>query len=357
MNAKPSVERGTQEHQAMLRAQAQVLLQQANAQAEDLQAVLSRLGNTAHYAQLSGALSHVNGVISELRQALSGGITSLRSSDLASLRQAVQAAAAAAQSAETAAVGRAGSDMAVAAAQVPAAAAETRKEVESLSRDLYDGHLFEPYLHFGSKEDEAEFRQREAERKHYIEEQLARHTPEGDLNSSSGMIGEMLDQHAHGAGDSPEFAGRWQTLAEKAQKQRAAMHAAGQSTEEYDRNVREAARRFLHDEAHLPDAEIEQKLKGETDPLRVVEPYLKNGHAARLMEETVKDARIVSRRGEKDKAGPAKAVVKEGAVASLADAAKVDGLTLDDVKLGSDPAPALAVPSAGAKKSASRVTD
>ena len=355
MNAKPSVERGAQEHQAMLRAQAQVLLQQASAQAEDLQAVLSRLGNSAHYAQLSGALSHVNGVISELRQALSGGITSLHSSDLASLRQAVQAAAAAAQSAETAAVGRTGSDMAVAAAQVPAAAAETRKEVESLSRDLYDGHLFEPYLHFSSKEDEAEFRQREAERKRYIDEQLARHTPEGDLNSSSGMIGEMLDQHAHGAGDSPEFAGRWQTLVDKAQKQRAAMHAAGQSTDEYDRNVREAARRFLHDEAHLPDAEIEQKLKGETDPLRVVQPYLHGNQEGRSLEWKAERARHADANAKTAMAG--KAIVKQGAVASLADAARIDGLTLDDVKLGSDPAPAPAVPSAGTRKSGARVTD
>ena len=36
---------------------------------------------------------------------------------------------------------------------------------------------------------------------------------------------------------------------------------------------------------------------------------------------------------------------------------EVDGLTLDDVKLGSDPAPALAVPAAGARKGASRVND
>jgi hypothetical protein len=248
MNSRHSSdERDQSNGQAMLRAQAQVLLQQASAQAVELQASLHSLrDNAAQYAPLSRALSAVDRVISELTQALAGPVTSLRPSDLAMLHQAVRAAVASAKAAETAAAAdQSGSQITGAAAQVTAAAAETRKEVETLSRDLYDGHLFEPYLRFSSKDDEEAFRRRQAERKRYIEEQLARHTPEGNYNAGTKMVGEMLDQRDHGADKSPEFAGRFNQLTSKLDQQRAATISAHQSTHEGDANLLEAVRGSL----------------------------------------------------------------------------------------------------------------
>jgi hypothetical protein len=98
----------------------------------------------------------------------------------------------------------------------------------------------------------------------------------------------MLDAHAHGAGDSPEWQPRWNELTETIERQRAAMKAAGQSTEEYDRNIKKDVRRFLKDEQHLSDSEIDARLAGAADPLDVVKPYLKGDKDARMLEENLR---------------------------------------------------------------------
>jgi hypothetical protein len=168
----------------------------------------------------------------------------------------------------------AGATMAgVGARNVAAASAATRQEVRSLSDDVFEKRIFDPYLRFSSAEDEAAFRMREAAARRYVREQLARGTPEGDLNAAGGMQGYMLDANAHGAGTSPEFTSRWNALAAATGKQHAAMQAAGQSTAEYDRNVTASARRFLKAKG-LSDAEIDKRLAASADPLDAVKPFL-----------------------------------------------------------------------------------
>ena len=158
---------------------------------------------------------------------------------------------------------------------------ETRHEVQSLQHDIFDRHLFDRYLKFSSPEDEEEFRKREAATKQYVDAQLAKGTPEGNLNAAGGLQGQMLDLHAHGAGDSPDFLPRWNALVDKTERQRAAMHAAGQSTEEYDHHVKDSVRRFLKDEGKLSDAEIDKRLAASANPLDAVKPYITSDSAAR----------------------------------------------------------------------------
>ena len=165
-----------------------------------------------------------------------------------------------------------------------ATSAESRSEVQSLSHDVFTDHLFDAYLRFSSPQDEADFHKRSAEAQKYIDRQLARHTPEGDLNADGGMIGEMLDLHAHGAGSSPDFMPRWNSLVEKAERQRAAMRANGQSTDEFDRNLKDSVRRFLKAKG-LSDAEIDQRLAATDDPLKLVKPYMANDDASRKLED------------------------------------------------------------------------
>ncbi|KAJ8134275.1 hypothetical protein OY671_012512, partial [Metschnikowia pulcherrima] len=57
---------------------------------------------------------------------------------------------------------------------------------------------------FASAEDERAYRQREAERRSYIEAEQAKGTPEGNLNAAGATVGQMADAKAHGAGG-PEF--------------------------------------------------------------------------------------------------------------------------------------------------------
>jgi hypothetical protein len=149
---------------------------------------------------------------------------------------------------------------------VATAAAATRSEVQTDVRDVFDRKIFDPYLQFSSRQDEDEFRKREAEAKRYIEAQLAKKTPEGDLNAAGGMQGYLLDAHAHGAGASPEFKRKWDAIAEKTARQRDAMRAAGQSTREYDEHVNDAVRRYLRTKG-LSESEISARIAGAAHPI------------------------------------------------------------------------------------------
>jgi hypothetical protein len=160
-----------------------------------------------------------------------------------------------------------------------------------LSADLFERHLFEKSLRFASPEDEAEYRRREAEARRYIEEQLARHTPEGELNAGGALVGQMLDAHDHGAGADPGFMPRWNKLVETIQKQRAALRAEGRSTEEFDRNLVAAVRHSLKAKG-LTDAEIDARLAASADPLDAVKPYLATEKDARGLIESASRATV-----------------------------------------------------------------
>jgi hypothetical protein len=254
-----------------LRAQAALLLSQARAQAISIrQALEAASANAPLHTRLAAAAAQISAAISELSQALSSPAFPLRAADLMALGDIVHSGEASALVSEATALAGAG---AARTAEIAAASADTRGEVQSLAHDMFDQHIFDPYLRFSSSEDEAEFRRREGEARAYINAQLARHTPEGDLNAGGGMIGTMLDANAHGAGASPQFMPHWNALVDKIQRQHAAMRAAGQSTAEFDSHVTASVRRFLKAKG-LSDAEIDQRLRASADPLDAVKPFL-----------------------------------------------------------------------------------
>ena len=258
----------------MLRAKAAVLFDHARSQSAAIQrAMASVQHDPALHARLAAAAAQMAGVAETLSHALGASSFALHAVDLAALEGAVQSGETGTLVTEATA-SQAAAAAATLKAQVMAASAGTRQEVQTLSHDLFERRVFDPYLHFSSSEDEAGFRQREADARSYIHDQLALGTPEGNLNAAGGAQGYLLDAHVHGAGDSPDFLPKWNALAETTQRQHAAMRAAGQSTAKYDRRMAAAARQLLRREKHLSDAEIDRILAGHADPLEAVKEVL-----------------------------------------------------------------------------------
>jgi hypothetical protein len=265
-----------------LRAQAALLLSQARGLSADiLRALGAASGDSGLHSRLAAAAAQISGVASALSQALTSSVFPLRAADLMALESVVHSgetstllAEASAQAATSAAHAR----------NLATASVAARQEVRNLSHDLFEQRIFEPYLHFSSPDDEAEFRKHQAEDKKYINEQLARGTPEGDLNASGGLIGSMLDANVHGAGDSPDFMPRWNALVDKTQHLRAAVQAAGQSTDEFDRHVTASVRGFLKAKG-LSDAEIDKRLAAAANPLDAVKPFLDSARDSKALEQ------------------------------------------------------------------------
>jgi hypothetical protein len=265
-----------------LRAQAALLLSQARAQSMEIQWVLSTLtGENPLKSRLASAAAHVADVASTLAQALGSSSFPLHGADLMALGDIVHSGEASALVNE--ATAQAGTTT-TPTAMLTDASADTRREVQSLEHDMFDRKIFDPYLHFSSPADEAAYRQHQAEDQKYVDAQLARHTPEGDLNAGGGMIDSMLNADAHGAGDSPEFMPRWNALVDKTMHQHAAMRAAGQSTAEFDNRLMASVRSFLKAKG-LSDTEIDQRLAGSANPLDAVEPFLKNDRDSQSLLE------------------------------------------------------------------------
>jgi hypothetical protein len=263
----------------MLRAQAAVLLSQANAQSLSLRRAITAVpGNSPLHARLADAASRMDSAVSELAGALSSSSFSLRTSDLIALEGIVQSGEASTLAGEAAAESETASKVAVATAS-----AATRHDVENLSGELFDQHLFDRYLHFSSSQDEEAFHKRTAATKQYVTAQLARNTAEGNLNAGGGMVDYMLDAHAHGAGASPDFLPRWNRLVDDVTRQHLAMKAAGQSTEEFDRNLVASVRHFLKAKG-LSDTEIDRRLAGHADPLEAVKPFIGDDRGSRDLE-------------------------------------------------------------------------
>jgi hypothetical protein len=265
-----------------LRDQAEVLLSQARTQIADIQRALGAVvGDSMLQSRLAAVAAQISGAAGGLSQALNAPGHALRQADLIALEGAVHSSEAAALLTE--ATARAG----VSAGQMQdfaASSAATRQEAQSLSHDLFERRIFDPYLHFGSAEDEASYRAREAERQRLIAEDLAHHTPDGDLHAAVREAGQMADAGSHGANVSPDFGPRWQHLVETIHRQRAAMQAAGRSTEDADRLLRAELRRSLQD---LSPAQLQRVLSAD-DPLTAATPFLAKAQVTRL-EERLQD--------------------------------------------------------------------
>ncbi len=173
--------------------------------------------------------------LNALRDQLVGG-----AKDLPALRANVTAVVAAIHayaSDARAAAASASVASSAAQAQLQQVDAIARANVGSLTHDIFERRIFDPYLHFATKEDEEAYRHRGEDAKRYIDQQLAQHTPQGDLNASAATVAHLNDAEAHGAGAYPGF----QELKSKAegdyQSLRAAMKAAGYSTVDADRRL------------------------------------------------------------------------------------------------------------------------
>jgi len=109
------------------------------------------------------------------------------------------------------------------AVEIMEASAAARRSVDSFIHDFYETKKFEPYLSFSSPEDEKAYRDREAQRRTYIENEHAKGTPQGDLNASNAAIAQMHDAGAHGADKSPEFQDRLDSMEKARDDLRGAM--------------------------------------------------------------------------------------------------------------------------------------
>jgi hypothetical protein len=220
-------------------------------------------------AQLESASGRARGAVSQIADAMRAG--NLDAASLASLSAAlnigVDASAVAIEAAQ-------GSRAVAARVQLAAASVESHTTVQRMTVDLFGRHEFDADVARHTHGAELEtFKRREAEDKEYIREQLAHGTPEGDLNASGRMQGYMLDANAHGAGDNPDFLKKWNELKEKTDRLRQSIRAAGKSTEEYDKYIREEVVSFLKGKG-LSDQQINEALAKNENPLDAVKPYL-----------------------------------------------------------------------------------
>jgi hypothetical protein len=128
-----------------LRAEAAAMLEQARNQLAEVQKALSSLGgDSAAHARLSAAADRLSAIVSQLTQAVNSHTFPLRGADLIAIASAVQSGEAHAVLAEVSSTHTETS--AALAANVAAASAQTRTETESLARDVFDRHVFDPYL-------------------------------------------------------------------------------------------------------------------------------------------------------------------------------------------------------------------
>lgn len=160
-------------------------------------------GDAGALSQAEGQLQRLSGLQQRLEHAGPGALAAIRAEVVAS----VAASQASSQLARTSAAMAQAAEVAL-----HTASAAAHREVSALAHDFYDKKIFDPYLRFSSEEDEQAYRKREAEREQYIRDQLAKGTPDGNLNAARVMKEQMGDAGAHGADASPDFQNRLDAL-------------------------------------------------------------------------------------------------------------------------------------------------
>ena len=143
-------------------------------------------------------------------------------------------------------------------------------------------------LTFASPADEADYRKREDERRHYIAAQDAKHTPAGDLNASGAGVGQLVDAKAHGA-QGPEFDKQWTALVTTTEKLREQVRASGGSTKEFDDHLRNDLRQIMKSKG-LTNAEIDARFAANPDPLEAAKAYVASGTDIGAIEQVAKRA-------------------------------------------------------------------
>lgn len=154
-------------------------------------------GDAGATGQISAQQQVLSGLLQRLHQASGAALTGLR----AEAGAMVAATQAIAQQTRQSGQSAHAADM-----QLHKAEAHARQVTEEAARDLFERRIFDPYLRFGSAEEEAAYRKREAEREAAITKALDEGTPEGTLRANRLAIDQMKDAGAHGAAQSPEYA-------------------------------------------------------------------------------------------------------------------------------------------------------
>ena len=259
--------------QASLRAE---LLDQLLASQSAIEAALADFAGADPTVreQLRAQLSTISGLRQQIGTASIATLNSLQTQVMALAGIASAAANEAQASAQTGSSSPMG--MALYASNV-------RQEVNAVMAGMKD---FDRYLQFDPGDTEADYRQREAERRAYIAAQQAKHTPEGDLNASGAAIGQMADAKAHGAGDSPEFQQRWDKLVTSTEVLRAEIVRNGGSTKEFDERLRNEMRRVLKSKG-LSDAQIDAQFAAHPDnPLEAAKAYVSERDLETIVRST-----------------------------------------------------------------------
>lgn len=222
-------------------------------------------------AELSRRFITIPGAVSDQLKTLASlerHIGSASPAELANLRSEVAASIAATASAVQDGKSAIADAVAASSLGLAGSAAAARQEVTNAMANM---RQFDAYLHFSSAEDEAEYHRREAERRAYIEAELAKGTPQGALNANGAAIGQMLDAGAHGASDSPEFQNQLSRLTGTYRGTAAAIRAGGGSTTEADQRLANDVRETLRRRGKS-DAEIDAMFAANGgDPLKVAE--------------------------------------------------------------------------------------
>ena len=162
-----------------------------------------------------------------------------------------------------------------------------RHEIEAMGKHLFTDRIFDQWLQFDSAQEQEEHerrrKMREAEAQYYTQSGK----PEDALRAIGTMQGQMLDDAAHGATNSPEFERKWNELLEMQQRQVQAMKDMGRSTKDIDDQIRATLRKELQRINKLSAEQIEQVM-GSDDPMAAAKAYLSQDREsiARLEQAT-----------------------------------------------------------------------
>jgi hypothetical protein len=195
---------------------------------------------------------------------------------LITLRGDIAAAVARAQ-AVTQAQGTGGGASAAEGATLANLAARVETQASSFMRDA---HQSDSLLDFGGDaRAEADYREREAERRRRYDAESAKGTPEGTLNAGGEALGQMADLAVHGGSTDPALMRRMDELAENTTALRDGMVREGRDVSAFDHRMREDLRAIMRSKGKS-EAEIDALLAAHPDrPIDAIKAFVTDNAA------------------------------------------------------------------------------
>jgi hypothetical protein len=180
------------------RAAATVVLHRMQAAHANIERAGSYPPGSAAQSQLAAAISKLVAAEVQLAQAADSPASHIQGTDLAAFEQLMQGVEAEARQAEV-------TGAAEAAGRALETEAARQRETEAIGNDLFQRHIFDPYLHFDSDKDKEEYEKDRARRAQELAAAQALHTPEGDRKAYQILREQLESDGAHGADASPDF--------------------------------------------------------------------------------------------------------------------------------------------------------